>query len=115
VTHSTRIGRRRNRFGSTNGRSGGFEERLEGAVHGPDGRTALGPTDPVWKGRNKPHRADRRWVQGWSPEQITQRLRVDYPDDVSMRISQEAIYQALYVESRGALKREWAIHLSALT
>ncbi len=89
----------------------GGQEALKSARRAPstaptDGRTALGPTGPVWKGRNKPHRADRRWVQGWSPEQITQRLRVDYPDDVSMRISQEAIYQALYVESRGALKRE---------
>ncbi len=81
------------------------QERLEGAVQSPDGRV-LGPAGPAWKGRNKPHRADRRWVLGWSPEQISARLRVDYPDDESMRISHEAIYQALYVESRGALKRE---------
>jgi IS30 family transposase len=81
------------------------QERLEGAVQGPDG-SVLGPATPAWKGRNKPHRADRRWVQGWSPEQISRRLHVDYPDDESMRISHEAIYQALYVESRGALKRE---------
>jgi hypothetical protein len=60
----------------------------------------------VWKGRNKPHRKDRRWVQAWSPEQISNRLRVDVPDDESMRISPEAIYQALYVQSRGALRRE---------
>jgi IS30 family transposase len=45
-------------------------------------------------------------VQGWSPEQIAHRLKADFPDDESMRISHEAIYQALYVESRGALKRE---------
>jgi IS30 family transposase len=81
------------------------QERLEGAIQGPDG-SALGPTAPAWKGRNKPHRADRRWVQGWSPEQIAARLRIDYPDDESMRISHEAIYQALYVQSRGGLKRE---------
>ena len=41
-----------------------------------------------------------------SPEQITRRLKVDFPDDVSMRVSHEAIYQALYVQGRGALRRE---------
>jgi IS30 family transposase len=45
-------------------------------------------------------------VQGWSPEQIARRLPVDFPDDDSMRISHEAIYQALYVQGHGALKRE---------
>ncbi|MBA3279221.1 MAG: IS30 family transposase, partial [Geodermatophilaceae bacterium] len=40
------------------------------------------------------------------PEQISKRLRVDFPDDESMRISHEAIYQALYVQGRGALRRE---------
>jgi IS30 family transposase len=81
------------------------QERLSGAVRLPDGRAA-GPHGSAWKGRNKPHRGDRRWVLGWSPEQISYRLKVDFPDDESMRISHEAIYQALYVESRGALKRE---------
>lgn len=81
------------------------QERLSGAVRAPDGRT-VGPEGPAWKGRNKPHRGDRRWVQAWSPEQIARRLPVEFPDDESMRISHEAIYQALYVESRGALKRE---------
>jgi IS30 family transposase len=81
------------------------QDRLSGGVQGSDGR-ALGPEGPKWQGRNKPHRGDRHWVQGWSPEQISNRLKVDFPDDESMRISHEAIYQALYVESRGALKRE---------
>jgi transposase, IS30 family len=41
-----------------------------------------------------------------SPEQIAGRLPVEFPDDPSMRISTEAIYQALYVQSRGQLRRE---------
>lgn len=81
------------------------QDRLSGVVRAPDGR-ALGPEGPKWQGRNKPHRGDRHWVRGWSPEQISNRLKLDFPDDESMRISHEAIYQALYVESRGALKRE---------
>src|SRR5919202_6838422 len=48
----------------------------------------------------------RRCAKAWSPEQIANRLRVDFPDDDSMRISHEAIYQALYVQGRGALRRE---------
>ena len=42
----------------------------------------------------------------WSLEQISHRLRVDFPDDGTMRISHEAIYQSLFIEGRGALKRE---------
>ena len=50
-------------------------------------------------------------VRGWSPEQIAQRLRVDFPHDPSMRISREAIYQALYVPGRGGLKWGLVVHL----
>jgi hypothetical protein len=82
------------------------QERLSGEVRRPDGTPAAGPETAPWKGRNKPRRQDRRWVAAWSPEQISHRLRADFPDDESMRISREAIYQALYVQSRGALTRE---------
>jgi IS30 family transposase len=82
------------------------QDRLSGGVSDADSRKVLGPPGPKWNGKGKPHRGDRRWVTAWSPQQIANRLKVDFPDDESMRISHEAIYQALYVESRGALKRE---------
>jgi IS30 family transposase len=82
------------------------QERLSGRVRRPDGTTVPGPATTAWKGRNKPHRQDRRWVTAWSPEQISHRLKIEFPDDESMRISHEAIYQALYIHGRGALERE---------
>ena len=82
------------------------KERLAGQVQRADGTVVVGPSPVPWKGRNKPRRQDRRWGLAWSPEQISNRLKVDFPDDESMRITHEAIYQALYVEGRGALKRE---------
>ena len=59
-----------------------------------------------WNGRRHGPRKHRRWANAWSPEQIARRLPVDFPDDETMRISHEAIYQALFVQSRGALRRE---------
>nr|WP_156452504.1 IS30 family transposase [Mycobacterium gordonae] len=84
------------------------QERLNGSVRRPDGSVVTGPRTEAWKGRNKPHRQDRRWSTAWSPEQISHRLPIDFPDDESMRISHEAIYQSLFIEGRGALKRELA-------
>ena len=82
------------------------QQRLSGQVRRSDGAPAAGPATAPWKGRTKPRRQDRRWASAWSPEQIAHRLRVEFPDDESMRISHEAIYQALYVQGRGALRRE---------
>src|SRR5215217_7934524 len=81
------------------------QTRLSGQLQRPDGTVVAGPPT-TWKGLNKPHRADRRWATAWSPEQISRRLVLEFPDDVDMRISHEAIYQALYIQGRGALKRE---------
>ena len=82
------------------------QDRLAGQVRRQDGAVVQGPAALPWSGRGKPRRQDRRWARCWSPEQISRRLPLDYPDDESMRISHEAIYQALYVQGRGALKRE---------
>src|SRR6266540_3982968 len=81
------------------------QDRLAGAIARPDGSPAAGP-EVRWVGRRRGRRTDRRWASSWSPEQIANRLRVDFPDDPFMRISHEAIYQALYVQGRGALRRE---------
>jgi len=47
------------------------------------------------------------WLAAWwSPEQIARRLRDEFPDDPMMRVSHETIYQSLFVQGRGALRRE---------
>ncbi|MGN9847554.1 IS30 family transposase [Nonomuraea sp. H19] len=82
------------------------QARLAGQLQGPDGKPVTGPQPSAWKGRNKPRRQDRLWALSWSPEQISNRLKADFPDDESMRISHEAIYQAVFIQGRGALNRE---------
>ena len=52
-----------------------------------------------------------RLVVGHSPEQIARRLREEFPDDPEMWVSHETIYQSLYVQARGGLKRELTRHL----
>ena len=49
---------------------------------------------------------ERRLDLGWSPEQIAHRLRVEFPDDPEMRVSHETISQSLYIQARGALRKE---------
>ena len=55
----------------------------------------------------------RGWVQArleerWSPEQVSVMLRREFPDEPEMRVSHETIYQSIYVQGRGALRRELA-------
>ncbi|MGW1136341.1 IS30 family transposase [Streptomyces zhihengii] len=85
----------------------------------------------------RPHRAQRAWARSrsrakdsklaqdgplrrfvadrlqeqWSPEQICHALLIEFPDDESMRVSPETIYQAIYVQARGGLRREVALAL----
>jgi IS30 family transposase len=81
------------------------QDRLAGFVTKLDGTLLAGP-NVRWIGRRHGRRQDRRWAASWSPEQIAHRLQLDFPDDPSMRVSHEAIYQALFVQGRGALRRE---------
>jgi len=81
------------------------QDRLAGLITHPDGKAIKGPK-VAWKGRRHGPRQARRWSIAWSPEQISRRLELDFPGDTTMRISHEAIYQALFIQGRGALKRE---------
>jgi len=54
---------------------------------------------------------EARLGKKWSPQQISNRLVKDFPDDLEMRVSVETIYQAIYVHARGELKRELARQL----
>jgi IS30 family transposase len=105
--HAERAGRRpkQAKLGLNAALQAYVEERLTGIVVAPDGAPVPGPA-VSWKGRRHGPRQHRRWANAWSPEQIARRLPVDFPDDTTMRISHEAIYQALYVQGRGALRRE---------
>src|ERR1035437_5054734 len=75
------------------------QDRLAGLITRPDGTEVPGPT-VRFIGRRHGRRQDRRWGKSWSPEQISHRLRVDFPDDETMKISHEAIYQALYIDRK---------------
>ena len=82
------------------------EDRLSGVVAKPGDLPVVGPSVASWKGRRHGRRQNPRWSTAWSPEQIAGRLPIDFPDDASMRISHEAISQALFVQGRSALRRD---------
>jgi IS30 family transposase len=57
--------------------------------------------NPVLRGR-----VEELLEQRWSPQQITARLRREFPDDPAMQVSHETIYQSLFVQARGALRKD---------
>ena len=85
------------------------QDRIGGKITNEAGKH-VGP-QLSWSRRRHGRRQDRSWATSWSPQQIANRLRIDFPEDESMRISHEALYQALYIEGRGALKREYSAFL----
>src|SRR6202142_2059531 len=50
-------------------------------------------------------------MQDWSPQQVSGWLKMEYPNDESLRVSHETIYRSLFIQARGALKEELVRHL----
>jgi hypothetical protein len=78
------------------------QDRLFGQVRRSDGTPVTGPETAPWKGRNKPRRQDRRWATAWSPEQISNRLKVDFPDDEHAYLARGDLPGALRAKPRRA-------------
>ena len=55
--------------------------------------------------------AEKLQQEQWSPEQIAGWLKATYPDDPEMQVSHETIYRTLFIQSRGALRKELTAHL----
>ncbi len=88
----------------------------------PDYR-ALNADERTWERAHRPKRCllaknsrlrnvvAKKLKEDWSPQQISGWLKRRYPDGEAMRVSHETIYRTLFVQARGALKRELLAHL----
>ena len=105
------------------GRAPSTISREVGGVAGRGRYRATRADDRAWLAARRPQRCKlagnrrlRRAVvrmleQRFSPQQISARLRLEFPDDPQMRIAPETIYQSLYVQSRGRLRKDLAGYL----
>jgi hypothetical protein len=80
------------------------QDRLSGVVERPGGIAVAGP-QVEWIGRRHGQREDRRCARSWSPEQISNRLRLEFPDDESMPRTKLSTNRCMY-RARGALRRD---------
>lgn len=107
------IGRELGRAASTVKRE--LDERSKDGIYLPHSahrdaaakRTRPKPAKLTQPGRLRDYVGDRL-IEQWSPEQISGVLARDFADDEGMQVSTETIYQAVYVQARGGLKREVA-------
>ena len=106
------IGRRIGRHRGTVGRE----------INANGGRAAYRPFEAQDRADDQSQRPKRRWFElrpwlwdyviellrtkRWSPEQIAQRLRYEHPEESQWWVSHEAIYQAIYVQAKGELRKE---------
>jgi IS30 family transposase len=86
-----------------NGRTGYRAWRADDRAHR---RTSRPKPEKLAESRRLRRAVEQGLARRWSPQQIAARLVVDYPDDPEMRVSHETIYRSLFVQGRGALRRE---------
>lgn len=86
--------------------NGGREGYRAWRAHERAQRCARRPKPPKLKQGPLQREVTRRLCQLWSPQEIARRLPLTYPDDPTMRVSHETIYQSLFVQGRGELRRE---------
>lgn len=107
----------------TLGRAPSTISREVAANGGRRGYRALRSDQAAWRRAERPKACklatnpvlraivEEKLTKRWSPQQIAEWLRVTFPDDPQMHVSHESIYRTLYVQSRGALRRELAAYL----
>ena len=105
------------------GRPASTVSREVGRNGGREGYRASKAEERAWERARRPKRCllsinaplrdvvAKKLKEDWSPEQISGWLRRRYPNDEAMRVSHETIYRTLFVQARGALKKELLAHL----
>ncbi len=88
--------------------NGGREHYSAWRAHERARQEARRPKPCKLRKRKLLREVSRRLKQLWSPEEIARRLPLAYPNDPEMRVSHETIYQSLFVQGRGELRRELA-------
>ena len=123
ISRGLAAGRTIRAIASQLGRSPSTISREVGANGGRRGYRALRSDQAAWRRATRPkacklatNPALRAIVQEklrrrWSPQQIAGWLKITYPDDAEMHVSHESIYRTLYIQSRGALRRELTSYL----
>jgi len=123
ISRGIAAGRSARRIAAALGRSPSTVTREINRHGGRDSYRAAEADERAWDNARRPQRcklvrdrALRRLVaaklaEDWSPEQIAGWLKAEFPSDQTMRVSHETIYLTLFIQARGALKRELAAHL----
>jgi len=105
------------------GRAPSTISREVAANGGRRGYRALRSDKAAWKRATRPKACklatnpvlraivEEKLRRRWSPQQITGWLKIAYPDDAEMQVSHESIYRTLFVQSRGALRKELTAYL----